>query len=252
MGNPSVMVLLKNECYWAPYVLWQTKGLFDSYVIYDIGSTDGTQNIIKRFVEQMDGKADFFVRYLPHCPPEVQGAFRNSMPAEGDRDVYFLLDGDELYTQEDLIKIPQYADNLAGQAEKNIHKKYGVFRRTEVTGNLKEHYLETRTHHRLYHSTAWWTGTHPGERPFYELKNAREVDFPDVMCYHMHNTQRSPDKGVPGRERRLDQGTYHPGHEFGLLGTKLLDILPILRAPIEDFPVNPYLKTLQEEYRNAQ
>lgn len=252
MGNPSVMLLLKNEAYWAPYVLSQTEGIFDSYVIYDIGSTDGTQHIIKWFTDKMDGKADFFVRYLPHCPPEVQGAFRNSMIAEGNRDVYFLLDGDEIYSPTDLLKIPQYTSNLSGKNEQDHNKKYGVFRRVEVTENLNERYVEERTHHRLYHRSAWWTGTHPGERSFYEQKNAREMDFPDVTCWHMHNTLRSPDKGVPGRERRRDQKTYHPGNEFTLLGTKLLDEIPILREPIASFPVNPALARLQEEYRNAK
>jgi len=252
MGNPSVMVLVKNEAYWLPYVLAQTEGIFDSYVIYDIGSTDGTQHVIKWFTDKMNGRADFFVRYLPHCPPEVQGAFRNSMIAEGDRDVYFLLDGDELYSPADLLKIPQYAHNLSGKNEVDHNKKYGVFKRVEVTSDLSQRYLEERTHHRLYHQTAWWTGTHPGERPFYDLKNAREVNFFDITCWHMHNTLRSPSEDeVPKRMKRKSQGTYHPGNELGVLGTSLLDALPILRAPVASFPVNPALAKLQEEYRNA-
>jgi hypothetical protein len=68
----------------------------------------------------------------------------------------------------------------------------------------------------------------------------------------MHNTLRSTaEDEVPKRIKRKGQGTYHPGNELTLLGTRLLDELPILRNPVASFPVNPALAKLQEEYRNA-
>ena len=37
--NPSVMILVRNESYFLPYVLKQCEGIFTSYVIYDIGNS---------------------------------------------------------------------------------------------------------------------------------------------------------------------------------------------------------------------
>jgi len=249
--NPSCMILVKNEAYWLPYTLVQTEGIFDSYVIYDIGSNDGTQHVIKWWLDRMEGKVDIFVRFLPHCSPEVQGAFRNSMVMEGDQDIYFILDGDELYSENDLRMIPGAANRLLEENRGSAGRiKYGVVRRTEVTADLAQQYAEKRTHHRLYTKSAWWVGTHPGERPAYEINAKNEVHFPTLNCWHMHNTVRSPHNAeVPKREKRRGQRTYHPGNELTLLGTKLLDELPILREPIGPFEPNPALKKLQDEYR---
>lgn len=246
-NNLSCLLLLKNEEYWLPYVLTQTEGHFDSYVIYDVGSTDGTQKIIDWWRQRMEGKADIFIRYLPHVPPEVQGAFRNSMIAEGDRDTYLILDGDELYAQEDLPKLVESADKLRIENWCDSTKKYGVVSRVEVTPELKLRYKDRRTHHRLYTRDAWWTGTHPGERPVYKQNKDSEIHFPKITCWHMHNTLRSSYEGdVPKRLMRKQQKTYHPGDE--LKPFNLLDELPMLRTPIKDFPVNPALAKLQEKY----
>jgi len=43
-------ILVKNEAYWLPYVLECLRGKFDRYVIYDVGSTDGTKEIIDEFL----------------------------------------------------------------------------------------------------------------------------------------------------------------------------------------------------------
>ncbi len=75
--NPSVMILVKNESYFLPYVLRQCEGIFTSYVIYDVHSTDNTREIIEWFHGRNESKADFMVRYMPDLPKEVQGAFRN-------------------------------------------------------------------------------------------------------------------------------------------------------------------------------
>ena len=91
--SPSVMVLVKNEQYFLPYVLKQCEDIFDSFVIYDVGSTDETVRIIDWFYERNKDYADIVIRKLPHCSPPVQGTFRNSMIIEGQRPIYFILDG---------------------------------------------------------------------------------------------------------------------------------------------------------------
>lgn len=239
--NPSAMVLVKNEAYWLPYVLKQSEGYFDSYVIYDIGSTDHTRDVIDWFVSKNDGKADLFVRKLPHVEPKVQGTFRNSMIVEGRRDIYFILDGDELYNPEDLARIRWAAEDLREAYIENNRKKYGVFNRVEVNDSLTKQYSERRTHHRLYTRNAFWTGTHPGEVAAYRQYDKSEVKF-NITCWHMHNTLRSPlEQDATKRLHRKFKKTYHPGE---LVDLDLLKELPILKNRIEDFPVTPALEVL--------
>jgi hypothetical protein len=245
------MVLVKNESYFLPYVLKQTEGHFDSYVIYDVGSTDNTLEIINWFTRRMEGNADLFVRALPDVPPSVQGTFRNSMIAEGRREGYFILDGDELYKQEDFPKLVKATDRLLLTHEHvNERKNFGVVRRVEVSPDLKQQYLERRGHHRLYTRDAFWTGTHPGEVSGIRQSAKSEMWFSDITCWHMHNTLRSPKEAdATKRLKRKGQKSYHPGGEMGKL--RLLDEIPELREQIEDFPISPALAALQEEFRNA-
>jgi glycosyltransferase involved in cell wall biosynthesis len=255
--NPSVMVLVKNEAYFLPYVLAQTVGYFQSYVIYDVGSTDNTKDIIQWFVKTMEGKAELFVRYLPHVPKEAQGAFRNSMIVEGRRPIYFILDGDELYTQADLAKISVYANDLLWNRDHvsdqlwrsyGSRKKFGVFKRVEVNADMTQRYNRERSHHRLYTQDAFWTGTHPGEVSAYKQNEESEIYYP-VKCWHFHNTERSPQESAAlGRLERKMKKTYHPDDE-GTSPVDLLAELPILQKPIENFPVSPALARLQKAKR---
>lgn len=241
--NPSVMVLVKNESYFLPYVLKQCEGIFDSYVIYDIDSTDNTREIIEWFHERNKDNADFMIRYMPDLPKEVQGAFRNSMIVEGRRPVYFILDGDELYAKEDLKRVPLYAEDLkSAHAFSPKHdKRFGVFKRVELSTDLTQQYDKRRSHHRLYHQTAFWTGTHPGEVSGYK-QNAESEEWYEATVWHFHNAVRSPDeKSVLKRIERKKKKTYHPGE---LKPVDILKELPILNHRIESFPVSPDLEAL--------
>ena len=242
MTDPSVMVLVKNEAYFLPYVLKQTEGFFDSYVLYDIGSSDNTRDIIDWFTARMDGKADLFVRKMPHVDPEVQGAFRNSQIVEGRRDIYMLLDGDELYTQEDLAKIQSAADSLRIENWCDSLKRFGVFKRVEINESLTKQYDRRRSHHRLYTRDAFWSGTHPGEKSGYKQNEDSEIWFEDITCWHMHNALRSPNESDATRRiSRKAKHSYHPGN---LIDLDLLAELPMLRERIEDFPECPALEAL--------
>ena len=250
----SAVILVKNEAYWLPYTLTQLEGHFDSYVIYDVGSTDGTDTIIKWWVDRMQktSNARLFLRLLPHVTPEVQGAFRNSMIVEGQMPYYYIVDGDELYTQEALAKIPLAVREMQRVYRSNPRKKYGVVQRVEVNEEITQQYTEKRSHHRLYHHSAYWTRTHPGERAAFRQTDKSEIEFPDITCWHMHNTLRSPkEEDALKRVVRKGQKTYHPGEEMSDLN--LLDELPMLRKPLllndeMEFVVSPALAALQEAY----
>ena len=240
-ANPSVMVLVKNESYFLPYVLKQCEGIFDSYVIYDIGSTDNTREIIEWFHARNKDKADFMIRYMPDLPKQVQGAFRNSMIVEGRRPIYFLLDGDELYTKEDLLHIKECAEDLKINHAFDNEKRFGVFTRVELSPDLTQQYDRRRSHHRLYHNSAFWTGPHPGEVSGYK-QNEKSEEWYDITTWHFHNAVRSPDEeSVLKRMERKAKKTYHPGD---LKPVSLLDEVPILRTRIEQFPVSPALEAL--------
>lgn len=241
MGSPSCCVLVKNEAYWLPFTLKQTLGHFDSYVIYDVGSTDNTRDIIDWFVEEVGDRAEMFVRYLPDCDPKIQGTFRNSMIAEGRRDSYFILDGDELYKQDDLAKISGFAEDLESKHAENIKKRFGVLQRVEMSTDLTQQYDRRRSHHRIYTRDAFWHGTHPGEVSGHKQNDKSEVYY-DAVCWHLHNALRSPaEEDVQKRVQRKSKKTYHPGN---LIPMDLLSEVPILRERIESFPVSPALEKL--------
>lgn len=240
-NNIAAVILVSNEIYWLPYVLETVRGLFGRYVIYDIGSTDGTIDVIQKFHKEEEGKVEFYIRYLPMLDPDIQGIFRNSMIAEAKRDWYFILDGDELYKRQELNSFLQDFD----PTEKKI---YGVGKRYEFNLDITKRYETIRSHHRLYHRSAIWKGTHPGEEPCTQQKSTTEFNI-DLLTYHMHNTLRTPDEQqVPGRIKRKSQKSYHPGDK--LIDIKILDELPLLRRNL-GFPVCPALEKLQNEFNNG-
>ena len=243
--GPSCLVLVKNEAFFLPYTLKQTEGFFERYVIYDVGSTDGTQEIIEWFRKRNEDKADIFVRYLPHAEPSVQGCFRNSMIVEGDRKIYFLLDGDELYPRTMFPEIIKAASKLNSYNMSDSVMRYGMVRRVEVSPNLTQRYVRERTHHRLYTNDAFWTGTHPAEVAFHKQHEKSEADFPEIKCWHMHNALRSPkeDEALSRNSRKIKK-TYHP-NDNGMTGLDIIKEIPMLAKPIENFPVTPALAALQ-------
>lgn len=247
MDNIAALIMVKNEQYFLPYVLESISGIFHRIVIYDIGSEDNTTGIIDWFVDKEKDFTDFFVRKLPNCDPKVQGALRNAMIAEARAPGYVLIDGDEIYHKKDAEKIVPLGQKLLDQHEDNKRIRYGLFRRIEMSEDLTHRYDIEREHHRLYTRDAIWTSTHPGERAYYKQNSKSECDMREtIKVFHFHNALRSPyEDRVPSRLARKNQHSYHPGK---LEPFNLLDELPILRNPIEDWEVSPALKKLQNDY----
>lgn len=234
MSRIACHVLVQNDEFWLPYALESVRGVFHRYIIYDVGSTDNTPNIIDWFVESYKGSAaGVIVRTLPDCDPKIQGTFRNAMIAEGEFDWYWILDGDEVYKNNALWDL-RYQTISQG-------RMYGVIRRKEFSPDLKNVYDTERSHHRLYRREATWVGPHPGEAPRYNQNSSREFYMDNIICHHMHNTERST-QIARKRQERKDQKTYHPGE---LKPIDLLKELPLLRKPINNFPVAPALAALQ-------
>lgn len=244
LDNCTALVLVKNDQYWLRYALESTRELFNRYVVYDVGSEDETWRVFIDFTETCSDNVTFITRKLPDCPPAVQGTFRNSMIAEALTDWYFLLDGDELYSPESIEYIQDLFPQLVENHKEYPRKIYGVLWRTEIGKDLKSKYNEIKTHHRIYHRTAIWTGTHPGEAPFFEQnKNTEFLFTEDAMCYHLHNASRSPvDRLVPKRLERRTKSTYTPGklEPFDLLKT-----VPVARQAHKY--MSPDLKALHDD-----
>lgn len=252
--NLTPCILNLNDENWLAYSLQSLSGFFNKFVIYDVGSSDRSKEIIDWFVQKEKNYVDFVVRYLPFVEPSVQGVFRNSMIAEADSEWYWLVDSDEIYNPDDIRKVIKHMSK--DHPHGDLIKPYGLVRRVEVTekwdgrglmsgtGAFNAYGLEeNRKHHRVYHRTAFWKGPHPGEEPAkYQQKDSTEFWIPDVTCYHFHNTSRSSkDAEVPRRIERRSQATYHRGP---LLPFDALKEIPILRQKFEDFPRNPSLTCL--------
>jgi len=240
----TACVLVLNDEYWLPYVLESSRGRFSNYVIYNVGSTDRTREIIDWFVDD-NKEATFFVRHFDCVPGKlIQGAFRNSMIAEAGTEYYYILDGDEVYSEDGWNTLA--AQWWSVKPNPSQGKYYGLVRRCEMSADLKQKYIKLRTHHRIYHRLATFAGPHPGEWPVIEQKPKNENDLPDVTCYHFHNVERSTkDSDALKRADRKNKPTYHPGE---LTPFNLLEELPLLRKPIQNFPVAPVLQRLQNEY----
>lgn len=240
----TAVVLVKNDQYFLRYALESTRKIFKRYVFYDVSSEDMTKEVIASFISTLPDDVEMSTRFLPMCPPSVQGCFRNSMIVEGHTNWYFILDGDEVYTDAGVEAIQNGFEAMKKEHIKDTRKIYGVISRQEIGSNLVSSYDTIRSHHRVYHRTATWVGSHPGEVPFYEQVPKREYEFPkNAMCYHFHNADRSPqDANALKRIERKTRGTYRPGElvPFDLFGT-----LPILKKRFDDIPVNPLLERLQ-------
>jgi hypothetical protein len=247
MKQPLIVpvVLNCNDEYWLPYCLEATRGFFSRYVVYDIGSSDASKSIINWFLESTENVEFYYRSFTDIIQPTIQGIFRNSMIAEARSEWYFILDADEIYSPSSLDAILQAAADL----QDNIRSGslYGVVPRVEIASDLQHAYaLDRETpHHRLYHRTAIWTGSHPGEVPFYVQRNKNELWFPDITCFHFHNAERSTKDGkVPKRQERKARGTYRPGDPEPF---DLFTELPILKKPIAEFEPAPTLKALQND-----
>lgn len=242
------VILVKNDEYWLPYCLQSVKGWFSRYVFYDVGSTDMTRDVIERFIAAEEEEADIIYRPLPHCEPIVQGTFRNAMIAETRADWYLILDADEVWLQKSLQGLVEGMETMKKEYEQH-GKIYGIVRRLEVSRKLDalHGYNERLPHHRVYHHTASWKGTHPGEDAVVTQKPRNEYNFPEeVKMLHFHQPDRSSlDDSVPNRIGRRFKATYLRGQSHPI---DLLEVLPLLRSPIGNFPINPLLRQRQNEY----
>jgi hypothetical protein len=171
------------------------------------------------------------------------------MIAEARSDWYFILDGDEVYSRKGVDGIVDAYHELKREYELN-GKIYGVVRRIEICDDLRSAYgVDLQLgHHRFYHRSAIWDGTHPGEVAHYTQNTMTEKRMEDeIICYHFHNCRRSStsDGAALLRSKRKAQGTYRRGE---LKSFEVVTDLPILRRPIGTFQVHPVLK---EMYHNG-
>jgi len=233
------VVLVMNDEYFLPYALEASKGFFDRYVIYDVGSTDATREVIQNFITSYD-EPTYFVRQMPMLPPSVQGVFRNSMIAEALTEFYFILDGDEVYSRDSYKAIIEAAEEMLPK----YGLLYGVCNRIEVASDMESAYSPDKfiPHHRLYRRTAIWKGNHPGEVPFFEQNSKTEYRIEGATCFHFHNCARSSkDEEALRRIERRGRATYRPGN---CVPYDVMSALPVLRKQFET-PINPVLKELQ-------
>jgi len=179
------------------------------------------------------------------CSTDIQGTFRNAMIAEAESDYYFILDGDEIWSPGALTAMKTEMFHMRGAYEVK-GALYGVCRRLEVDHDLKQVHGRNNyvNHHRVYHRTATWVGTHPGEDPRYPQTKANEHYFTDaVYMHHFHQPDRSSkDSVVPGRMNRRYKPTYVRGE---ITPFDILQEIPMMQSPIGTFPVNPRLKEIQ-------
>lgn len=243
--NLTPLILVKNDLYWVGYALECIRGYFDRVVIYDIDSQDGTRDVLSYYEKIFKGDGTKVILELfPDAEPRLQVMARNSMIAEAWTDYYMILDGDELWPKSSL-------DNLSAEFAGFVQSKkmYGIVNRTEVCSDLISAYSPEKfiSHHRLYDRRAVWTSKHPGEVARYPQHKGNEFKLSEqVEVFHFHNALRSPlEADVPSRLKRKSQATYHPGLQGPI---DLFEKLPILKSPINNFPVNPQLKLLQDAY----
>jgi hypothetical protein len=166
------------------------------------------------------------------------------MIAEARSEWFLILDADEVYSDTGFAELHKAAAWLDDYKEQGAI--YGTVPRVEVRRDLKEaHGTDLKLPHmRLYHRTAIFKGPHPGEEPLYPQNAGRQKWFGDPICYHFHGCERSTkDAEVPKRLDRRKKGTYRRGDKKPI---DIFEKLPILKEQVEDFPVCPALKKLQD------
>ena len=227
--TPAIMV--KNEEYWIHYVLRDVLRIFPQVVMLDTGSTDATKTIALETAQAVGGNLKLMEAQYGN-DAELIGNGRNVLRALVDTHWMFLIDGDEIWTTPQLLKL------LAHTIPDGIKVVMGCnYNLEDVNGVVMERAHDKANKDILFSPDVHWTRT---DYPFegYGLTTdavpasvVLYMPVNEVFSYHVRHTQRSSHKAY-FREEKYGYFPYQG----------VYDAMPAnWLHPIADYP-NPYLR----------
>lgn len=218
--------MVKNEEYWIYYVLRDLFKIFPKVLVLDTGSTDNTLDIIKSFnstgklllIESDYGTDDLKI-----------GNGRNVLREECPTHWMFLVDGDEIWLEDQLIKLVNYEFPKVD---------VGMILTKEcedVDGQLKLRSNDLSNRDRIFSPEVFWNAlSYPFEG--YDLvgqfiDKGRGHYIPDIFAYHVrHSNRSSKNSDAFFRQRKYDYYPYKGPWE-NLPEDWLGEINPEIRNP---------------------
>jgi glycosyltransferase involved in cell wall biosynthesis len=252
--------LVKNEERWIWFSLQSILNFADKILVWDTGSTDKTVKIIK----SIKSKKIKFKRIGNVSKPKY-GKVRQRMLKQTKSDWVFILDGDEIWPNQSLIKLKKEIN----AAQKNIQSF--CVRPLNFVGDINYIHPETfldQTPHapkglKGFFSTRVFKrnikGLHIagpyGKEGFYNHKNitlredkAHVKYLKDVYYWHMsylpRSNSRKKDKQVMMRKKKRK-------YELGLKRPSWINIPEVFYLNRPDFVKNPFYKMSSLEYIKA-
>lgn len=199
--------LVRNEDQFIRYAINSALPFLDRLIIYDTGSTDKTVDIIR----SIKSPKIFFAQKGPQSPAEITN-LRNDMISQTKTDWFFLLDGDEVWSQKTLKDYLEFTlDQPKAILATFLHTRNCVgdiyHYRDESSGRYEIAGLKGHLNIRAYRRALKWSGTYPLEKCV-DTTDKNSLAFFDGYYWHMTHLSRSSgtDPVLGFRRRAFDLG----------------------------------------------
>lgn len=216
--------LVKNEARFVWYSVMSVIDHVDSVLLYDTGSTDGTQEIIREIQKADKDKKIVFKEY-GEVTAQTFPAVRQEMLDQTKTDCFIVVDGDEIWWESSILsllsEIQKHGDgtesivvptiNLVGDMYHYQEQAAGQYR----FGKLKGHYNLRAVNKNIpgLHSSGAhgvWGWVDKDEKMIQDREKVKFVDAPYLHATHLPRAmEKQGEDLVPKRSQKLK-------HEIGL------------------------------------
>lgn len=105
MKTVTAHCLVKNEARFVWFSVMSVIRHVDKVLLWDTGSTDGTQDIIHEILKAREVKNKVDFKEIGEVNPETFTKVRQSMLNETKTDWFIVVDGDEIWWEESIVKV---------------------------------------------------------------------------------------------------------------------------------------------------
>ena len=195
--------IVKNEDQFIKFTIGSALPFLDRLIIYDTGSADKTVSII----ESIKSPKILFAQKGPQSPTGIT-VLRNEMIAQTKTDWFFLLDGDEVWNNNQLENYLKFTlsqpKNILATFLRTRNCVGDIYHyRGESSGRYKIAGMKGHLNIRAYRKTLEWTGEYPLEKCV-DTTDKNSLAFFDGYYWHMSHLKRSSSKiPVPGFRRHV-------------------------------------------------
>lgn len=203
-------ILVRNEDQFIKLALQSVLPFVSDYIIYDTGSTDKTQELLKDYQYEKHGLQS----------PAGITKLRNEMIAKTKTDWFFLLDGDEVWNEQILKNYLEFTlsqpKNILATFLKTRNCVGDIYHyRNDSSGNYEIAGQKGHLNIRAYRRNLQWTGEYPLEKCV-DTTDRNSLAFFNGYYWHMTHLKRSSsDQKILGfRKTIFDLGTEADKNEI--------------------------------------